>query len=102
MMLLRIWMGFFFALVIGFACTSVSASSQKLLDDLAKSPSVQAAQPIIDALWKEWINEHQSQDEQALMTSGMAAMGQGRLKDCLLYTSPSPRDVEESRMPSSA
>ena len=25
-----------------------------------------------------------------------------RRKDCLLYTSPSPRDVEESRMPSSA
>ena len=24
------------------------------------------------------------------------------LLDCLLYTSPSPRDVEESRMPSSA
>ena len=24
------------------------------------------------------------------------------LKSCLLYTSPSPRDVEESRMPSSA
>ena len=26
----------------------------------------------------------------------------GLSKDCLLYTSPSPRDVEESRMPSSA
>jgi len=26
----------------------------------------------------------------------------GKLNDCLLYTSPSPRDVEESRMPSSA
>ena len=25
-----------------------------------------------------------------------------RWEDCLLYTSPSPRDVEESRMPSSA
>ena len=25
-----------------------------------------------------------------------------RLSTCLLYTSPSPRDVEESRMPSSA
>ena len=25
-----------------------------------------------------------------------------RCKTCLLYTSPSPRDVEESRMPSSA
>ena len=24
------------------------------------------------------------------------------LRNCLLYTSPSPRDVEESRMPSSA
>ena len=24
------------------------------------------------------------------------------VEDCLLYTSPSPRDVEESRMPSSA
>ena len=28
--------------------------------------------------------------------------GLEKLKDCLLYTSPSPRDVEESRMPSSA
>ena len=26
----------------------------------------------------------------------------GELNGCLLYTSPSPRDVEESRMPSSA
>ena len=26
----------------------------------------------------------------------------GQLYSCLLYTSPSPRDVEESRMPSSA
>ena len=26
----------------------------------------------------------------------------GRMVVCLLYTSPSPRDVEESRMPSSA
>ena len=25
-----------------------------------------------------------------------------KVNDCLLYTSPSPRDVEESRMPSSA
>ena len=31
---------------------------------------------------------------------GLGAIGQEDL--CLLYTSPSPRDVEESRMPSSA
>ena len=30
------------------------------------------------------------------------ALGLGQVYDCLLYTSPSPRDVEESRMPSSA
>ena len=31
-----------------------------------------------------------------------AYVGQPLLDSCLLYTSPSPRDVEESRMPSSA
>jgi len=29
-------------------------------------------------------------------------IGPGRLPDCLLYTSPSPRDLSTSRMPSSA
>ena len=29
-------------------------------------------------------------------------LGEAQLMPCLLYTSPSPRDVEESRMPSSA
>ena len=29
-------------------------------------------------------------------------MGEYGVRPCLLYTSPSPRDVEESRMPSSA
>ena len=42
------------------------------------------------------------------LTNGMPMLGQhvgansALAKDCLLYTSPSPRDVEESRMPSSA
>ena len=30
------------------------------------------------------------------------AMGKGKVKACLLYTSPSPRDATLSRMPSSA
>ena len=35
---------------------------------------------------------------------GLRALGltPSQIKICLLYTSPSPRDVEESRMPSSA
>ena len=77
----RIWMGVFITIVIGIAHTSAFASSQKLLNDLADSVSVQAAQPIIDALWKDWINAHQSEDEKTLMASGMAAMGRGRLKE---------------------
>ena len=32
----------------------------------------------------------------------MAGLDGASSGDCLLYTSPSPRDVEESRMPSSA
>ena len=32
----------------------------------------------------------------------LAVVGYGPYKDCLLYTSPSPRDAHESRMPSSA
>ena len=31
-----------------------------------------------------------------------ALFSTAQFNDCLLYTSPSPRDVEESRMPSSA
>ena len=38
-----------------------------------------------------------------LSFNGIGPEGAGRLAGvCLLYTSPSPRDVEESRMPSSA
>ena len=46
-------------------------------------------------------------EEKDLGTRATAAAAAGDLPDviyhtCLLYTSPSPRDVEESRMPSSA
>ena len=34
--------------------------------------------------------------------TGLLLVKSGQLRTCLLYTSPSPRDVEESRMPSSA
>ena len=32
----------------------------------------------------------------------VATFGNGILQDCLLYTSPSPRDLSTARMPSSA
>ena len=36
------------------------------------------------------------------LTGAMIKKKERQLRSCLLYTSPSPRDVEESRMPSSA
>ena len=36
------------------------------------------------------------------LDSNILHAGNQKVKLCLLYTSPSPRDVEESRMPSSA
>ena len=41
-------------------------------------------------------------DYSAIPTKEALVIEVGQIKDCLLYTSPSPRDVEESRMPSSA
>ena len=39
---------------------------------------------------------------QRLMRDNLQKVGDILISGCLLYTSPSPRDVEESRMPSSA
>ena len=38
----------------------------------------------------------------AIVQSGFAAAHSGNVTACLLYTSPSPRDLSTSRMPSSA
>ena len=37
-----------------------------------------------------------------LQVQAFRGVGKSWITGCLLYTSPSPRDVEESRMPSSA
>ena len=38
----------------------------------------------------------------AVSPEGVVSPHQARIYDCLLYTSPSPRDLSTSRMPSSA
>ena len=47
--------------------------------------------------WKAWIEENGDLLCQAYATADIR-----QAKDCLLYTSPSPRDNRVSRMPSSA
>ena len=41
-------------------------------------------------------------DLRDILSSSDTLSASPEIKACLLYTSPSPRDVEESRMPSSA
>ena len=43
-----------------------------------------------------------SQAEQEALRKEQAAIVSEAIKSCLLYTSPSPRDRQKSRMPSSA
>ena len=58
----------------------------------------------------QWFNDYCVLNEQQrknipanakMIAGGLAGQGM-QYRICLLYTSPSPRDVEESRMPSSA
>ena len=49
----------------------------------------------IDRTWPEFTNY-------GYFVGGASPTGYAESRICLLYTSPSPRDVEESRMPSSA
>ena len=46
------------------------------------------------------MSETETNDQ--IVTDFCAAWGEGNIEACLLYTSPSPRDRQKSRMPSSA
>ena len=52
----------------------------------------------------DWLKNAQKNPDVRIEFDGQSFAGRASLvsDDCLLYTSPSPRDVEESRMPSSA
>ena len=62
--------------------------------------------------WQEWINQielhglsgfvNKHMDEHKLPIPDALVLPLKALKACLLYTSPSPRDKRQSRMPSSA
>ena len=50
----------------------------------------------------DWASYVRSAMARVAVTDGMDKKAVEMIISCLLYTSPSPRDVEESRMPSSA
>ena len=80
----------------------ITDSSAGLPPELAEQLSI----TVIDL----HLMESHGKDGLERSTSGLSALELAaaygremeRAQDCLLYTSPSPRDVEESRMPSSA
>ena len=54
---------------------------------------------------KSWLSEHLAaaiSGTSLLTIQGSAGLTEDQIKYCLLYTSPSPRDKRQSRMPSSA
>ena len=50
----------------------------------------------------EVITKSSNDDGPSVVSSGDSEIKKGDTRDCLLYTSPSPRDRSLSRMPSSA
>ena len=78
----------------------------------ADSPSEQISQVISELTWTHYKATGKSKQymywrtaANAVFSDTLVIFGTGDSSGawgCLLYTSPSPRDVEESRMPSSA
>ena len=55
----------------------------------------------INELMRPYIDEYNAERDRRLQAA-WDRYNAGELKTCLLYTSPSPRDKRQSRMPSSA
>ena len=77
-----------------FNCLSsginILAGGQQLHPEIL--PASDLPSPVNGILW----------EMSELMTQERIDVGPSNLVDCLLYTSPSPRDRQKSRMPSSA
>ena len=93
---------------IGYFCNSTNWGNKKsynqILEEI-RDIATYCDQHDWDSIW---FSEHHFSHEgmeicpnPILLSSDIAARTKN-IRICLLYTSPSPRDVEESRMPSSA
>ena len=89
-----------------------SSEVPELPETITEVDTAQEAVKSFDDLWNNLRYQHREKfKEYSELQASLSAMNfdQGetrvdftKMNDCLLYTSPSPRDVEESRMPSSA
>ena len=68
-------------------------------------PLVASVRELVDAVIRTEVDDEVIVDAQRTVSGVVDALRAQQIDGaygCLLYTSPSPRDVEESRMPSSA
>ena len=93
-------------LIFGFATSvwsqQIALNTQYLFNNMLVNPGATGTKnyiPVQLNFRKQWTNFPGSPTTQFLSCDSKLADNFGI---CLLYTSPSPRDVEESRMPSSA
>ena len=91
---------FFFVLTLfSFA----SCNSVRVAADYDRSVTFETYQSF--AFFKEGIDKAEISDldkRRILRAIESEMLAKGFVKSCLLYTSPSPRDISRSRMPSSA
>ena len=82
-------------------CTPMSKTTRAVMMAWLREPGLSADQPVFPNARGDPLSSH---GVHYLLAKHVAAASLNcpSLKHCLLYTSPSPRDVEESRMPSSA
>ena len=74
-----------------------SDSTDNIIGVVSANPAV-----VGDGAWNKWADKYLKDDFNRYILDSDGHRQLNSSYDCLLYTSPSPRDVEESRMPSSA
>ena len=87
---------------------SLEEENKKLADGLAKiNKRLDETQQLAAKRWRQQQTDDDSSESGSSWGGGGGkgsgkGGGKGKGKGCLLYTSPSPRDSDSSRMPSSA
>ena len=74
-------------------------ATHAVTDASFKADVLEADTPVLLDFWAEWCGPCKKMGP---TLEDVSDEFEGRLKICLLYTSPSPRDLSTSRMPSSA
>ena len=80
-----------------FLMTSIATIGMMTASCAEAGPTTTLSKSEIETLVKEYILENPE-----IIRDAIIKLQEKEIQDCLLYTSPSPRDRTRSRMPSSA